>query len=200
MNTQDGNTPTLQTERLILRRFTQADLNSLFLIFGDKEVNTFMDMLPLKDLEEAKEYLQTQYLDNYKNAVGYHYAICLKSDNEVIGYVEVSDDECHNIDYGLVKKWWHKEIAPEAVAAVIKQLKKDGLPYVTAIHDVKNQRSGQVMKKVGMKYQYTYGEQWQPKNIPVTFRLYQLNLDSEKNRVFMEYWNKATERYVEKSL
>ena len=33
------------------------------------------------------------------------------------------------------------------------------------------------MQNLGMKYQYTYEELWQPKNMPVVFRMYQLNLD-----------------------
>ncbi len=40
------------------------------------------------------------------------------------------------------------------------------------------------MKKLGMKYQYSYKEQWQPKDILVTFRMYQLNLDEHKDRVY----------------
>lgn len=42
--------------------------------------------------------------------------------------------------------------------------KKDGILSITAIHDVHHPRSGEVMKKLGMKYQYSYTEQWQPKN------------------------------------
>ena len=33
------NTPTLETERLILRKFTEEDINALFLILKDEEVN-----------------------------------------------------------------------------------------------------------------------------------------------------------------
>ena len=35
-----------------------------------------------------------------------------------------------------------------------------------------------------MKYQYSYEEQWQPKNFLVTFRMYQLNLDGNTDRVY----------------
>ena len=45
----------------------------------------------------------------------------------------------------------------------LEQLKKDGIPYITATHDINNPRSGRVMKRLGMKYQYSYEEQWQPK-------------------------------------
>ena len=36
------NTPTLKTERLILRKFTEQDMKTLFLILKDEEVNKFL--------------------------------------------------------------------------------------------------------------------------------------------------------------
>lgn len=45
-----------------------------------------------------------------------------------------------------------------------------------------NPNSGAVMKKLGMVYQYSYEEQWQPKDIPVLFRLYQMDLDGNSGR------------------
>lgn len=38
----DMNTPALETERLILRRFTPQDMEALFLILGDEEANRFL--------------------------------------------------------------------------------------------------------------------------------------------------------------
>lgn len=40
------------------------------------------------------------------------------------------------------------------------------------------------MQQMGMKYCYSYEEQWQPKDLWVTFRMYQLNLDGQKDRVY----------------
>lgn len=76
-------------------------------------------------------------------------------------------------------------------------MKKDGIPYITATHDRYNPRSGGVMRNMGMRYQYTYEELWQPKNIPVLFRLYQLNLDGNTERVYRRYWEAASVRFVE---
>ena len=45
------------------------------------------------------------------------------------------------------------------------------------------------MKKIGMHYCYSYKEVVMPKNIPVIFRMYQLNLDG-KARIFQKYWHK----------
>ena len=88
----------------------------------------------------------------------------------------------------------------EAGKAVISQVKKDGLPYITATHDRNNPRSGGVMKNVGMQYQYSYEEQWQPKDILVTFRMYQLNLDGNTQRVYKKYWDTSDVHFIETNL
>lgn len=48
-----------------------------------------------------------------------------------------------------------------------------------------------------MKYQYSYEEQWKPKNLLVTFRMYQLNFD-EKKEVFKKYWDNSAVHFIEK--
>lgn len=48
------NTSRLETERLILRKFTEKDIESLYLILKDKEVNTFLPWFPLESLKEAQ--------------------------------------------------------------------------------------------------------------------------------------------------
>lgn len=117
-----------------------------------------------------------------------------------IGYINVDMEEPHDLGYGLQKEFWYQGIMTEACRAVIAQVKKDGLPYITATHDRENPRSGGVMKKAGMKYQYSYEEQWQPKDMAVTFRLYQLNLDGQKDRVYQKYWDDSCVHFVETDL
>ena len=53
------------------------------------------------------------------------------------------------------------------------------------------------MKKLGMKYCYSYEEQWQPKDFPVIFRMYQLNFDDNINFVYRKYWNKSENHFIE---
>ena len=191
------NTPTIETQRLILRRFTQDDARALYQILSDEEVNTFLSMFPLKTMEEANAYIQKQYLDTYQEPFGYRYAVCLKTDHIPIGYVQVSSSESHDFGYGLRKDFWHKGIITEAGRAVVEELRNSGMPFITATHDIKNPRSGEVMKKLGMIYQYSYEEQWQPKNIPVTFRMYQLNFDGQNDRVYKKYWEQYPVHFIE---
>lgn len=196
----DHNTPDLKTENLILRKFTKNDIEALFTIYSDPEVNTFLPWFPLKTIEEARIFFEEKYNRDYQNSRGYRYAICLKGDNVPVGYVNISMYESHDMGYGLLKKWWHKGITTEACRAVLKRAKKDGILYVTATHDIKNPRSGEVMKRLGMIYKYTYLELWQPKNIEVLFRMYQLNFDGMTDRVYKKYWEKAETKFVEEGV
>ena len=185
------NTPTLETERLLLRRFSENDLYALFKIHSDKDLNTYLPWFPLQSIEEASLFLRERYLDTYRQPYGYKYAICLKNDNIPIGYVNIGINEPHDLGYGLLKAFWRNGIVTEAANAVIHQVKKDGIPYITATHDIKNPRSGNVMKRLGMLYQYSYKEQWQPKNILTTFCMYQLNLDGQDKRVYKGYLDQS---------
>lgn len=67
----------------------------------------------------------------------------------------------------------------EAIKEVVIFLKAQGWNYIAATHDINNPASGKVVKKVGMTYKYTYKEQQLPKDILVSFRMYQLNLDNK---------------------
>lgn len=191
------NTPTLETERLILRKFTENDIEALYLILKDEEVNKFLPWYPLKSIDEAKTFYEERYLSQYALPQAYAYAICLKKDNEPIGYINVDMNESHDFGYGLRKEFWHQGIVSEAAEAVVKQVKDDGMPYITATHDVNNPRSGYVMIHVGMKYCYSYEEQWQPKNFPVIFRMYQLNFDGDNDFVYKKYWNESKNHFIE---
>ncbi|HIT54106.1 MAG TPA: GNAT family N-acetyltransferase [Candidatus Fimivicinus intestinavium] len=194
------NTPTLTTERLILRKFAENDLEALYKILSDEEVNTFLPWFPLKSMEQTRAFYEERYAAKYAQPQAYAYAICLKADNYPIGYIKVDMEEHHDLGYGLRKEFWHQGIVTEACKALIAQVKQDGLPYITATHDRNNPRSGGVMQNVGMKYQYSYEEQWQPKNILVTFRMYQLNLDGNAARVYKKYWDASAVHFVEAGL
>ena len=192
------NTPTLETERLILRKFTENDIKALFLILKDEEVNKYLPWYPLKDIEETKEFYRERYVAKYEQPQAYAYAICLKKDNFPIGYIKVDMEEHHDFGYGLRKEFWHRGIVSEAGKAVIEQIKNDGLPYITATHDRNNPRSGYVMQACGMKYCYTFEELWQPKNFLVTFRMYQLNFTQEQDWIYKKYWDTYPNTFIEK--
>ena len=191
------NTPAIETERLLLRRFRPEDIPALFSIYGDREVNTYLPWRPLASCQEAERLFENEYAAAYREPRGYRYAVCLKADDIPIGYVHVDPEGARDLGYALSRAFWHQGIAVEAARAAAAQAKQDGLPFITATHDVNNPRSGSVMRALVMRYQYTYREQWQPKDIPVTFRLYQLNLDGNETRVYWKYWERYAVHNIE---
>lgn len=191
------NTPPLETSRLILRKFTPDDSADMLPILRDAQVNTFLPWFPIKTLQEAEVFLHERYISHYEKPWSYCYAICEKETNRPVGYIGVSDNDSFDLGYGLAKEHWGKGYATEAGIAVVERLKAAGFTYITATHDVNNPKSGEVMKKIGMSYKYSYEELWQPKNYPVVFRMYQLNLDGNDKRTYTAYWNKYDKHFVE---
>ncbi len=186
---------TVETDRLILRPFTENDLKAFFKIYSNEKINTYLPWYTVKTMDEAKQF----YEERYVNSKDYKYAICLKTDNVPIGYMHVCVDEHHDFGYGLLEEFWRQGIVSEAGRAVIEQAQKDGIPYITATHDVNNPHSGYVMQACGLTYQYTYEELWQPKNFLVNFRMYQLNFDGS-DYVYKKYWDMYEKHYIEEKI
>jgi len=185
----------IETERLILRPFSDGDLSALFVLLSDEEATAFLPMFPLKDMAEARSYLR--YIETWIRNGGLYYAICLKDNDLAVGCIHVSGDDSHDLGYCIRKEFWHNGFCTESCRVVVDLLRRMGLPYITATHDVNNPRSGRVMQAIGMHYCYSYEELWQPKNFPVIFRMYQLNLDGQMDRVYRKYWNRYPVHFVE---
>ena len=161
------NTPTLFTERLILRKFTEGDLGALFALLRDEEVNAFLPWFPAGTPEDARRFYKERIAAVYEKEQGCFYAVCLREDDIPVGYIIVGSEESRDLGYALCKEFWHCGIMSEAGSR--------------------------------MKYCYSYEEQWQPKDISVVFRMYQLNLDG-KERVFRKYWDASKVHFIETGL
>lgn len=185
----------LETDRLILRKFEGRDMEALYLLLKDEEVNAFLPWFPVKNMEETKNFYDRRFA-----AQKYCFAVCLKENDLPIGYIKVSSDDSHDLGYALRKEFWHRGLVTEAGRELIRYLRQDGVSFVTATHDRNNPRSGGVMRQMGMKYCYSYEEQWQPKDFLVTFRMFIKNLDGQEDRVYLKYWNLYSEHFVEKDI
>ncbi len=184
-----SSTPILRTSRTLLRPFADADAPALLALLRDPEVTAFLPVFPLRTLEEARAFMRRP---------GLFWAVCLQ--DAPVGYVHIGEAEPFDVGYALQKRFWGRAIAAEAARAALDFFRECGAPYATATHDVNNPRSGAVMRKLGMTYRYTYREQWQPKNIPVLFRLYQLNLSDPQAATYAGYWQRYAEHFIEPGL
>lgn len=185
--------PVLRTERLLLRPFEERDVQAIFQIYGDREANRFLPWFPAASLEEARDLFEQRY----RAPSGRRYAVCRKEEDAPLGYVHIGGEAPWDLGYGLRRKFWGQGLAAEAARAAADQARREGLPYLTATHDVENPRSGAVMRKIGMTYRYSYQELWQPKNKLVIFRLYQLNFIPPADWTWRRYWEQSPRAFVE---
>ena len=171
------NTPLLAEGDLNALSQSESDIPALFALYADRTRYLRVPWFPLETQAQAESLFREKYETFYRNSAGYRYAVCLQADNLPIGYVHIEADGAHDLGYALRREFWGQGIMTRAARLVLARAKADGMPFVTATHDRENPRSGAVMQRLGMRYAYSYTELWQPKNIPVVFRMYQINFD-----------------------
>lgn len=153
-------TRTIETERLILRRFKPTDAQDMFDNYCSKEkVTEFLCWANHKNVDETKKYLEDTVLPSYEKKNTYTWAIVLKATNKVIGSIDVchSDERkrCAELGWVLDDNHWGKGIMPEAARSVLKYLFSIGYERIQATHKVENLKSGRVMEKIGMQFEGT---------------------------------------------
>lgn len=155
---QNQGTKTIETDRLLLRRFRYDDAEYMFRNWAsDSEVAEFLTWPPHESVEVTKILLDN-WIARYADLSYYNWVIELKDTKEVIGNISVikleERIEAAEIGYCMGKLWWGQAIMPEALKAVIAFLFDEvGLNRIAACHDSNNPKSGKVMVKAGMKFE-----------------------------------------------
>jgi RimJ/RimL family protein N-acetyltransferase len=151
----------IETERLVLREFREADLEAIHEYAQDPEVARYMPWGP-NTREATLDFLSRKIREQSEERREQHeLAIELKSEDRVIGGVRLGiKDEANrtaDIGYVLNRRYWGRGMAPEAVRALIdhafRHLK---LHRVWASCDVRNSASYRVMEKLGMRREATF--------------------------------------------
>ena len=123
-----SNSPRIETERFILRKFTDQDILDLHEILSDEIVNTYLPQFVSQTLEDTKKFLEERVYPEYQKEVSYFYAIESKETHKVVGYVDVTDieleEKCGDLGYGIHRDYWKQGIASEVSLALLQQLKK----------------------------------------------------------------------------
>jgi ribosomal-protein-alanine N-acetyltransferase len=151
-------TVTLETERLILRRFTLEDAEAMFRNWAcDPEVTKYMTW-PIHDSVETTRKVIASWVDGYENLTKYEWAIVLRSLGEPIGSIAAmgANDNLRSVEigYNIGKPWWGNGYTAEAMARIIQFLFEEvGLNRIVAIHEPHNPNSGAVMRKAGMMFE-----------------------------------------------
>lgn len=153
-------TNSIETTRLILRRFSPEDTFDMYSNWAnDEKTLKYLPWGPHKDINVTNRRILS-WVESYKKPDVYIWAIYLKSDNQVIGSIsmEMSNDkeESCELGYCIGRSYWGRGIATEALRAVIHYLFYEvGYRMIFARHDTENIASGKVMQKAGMRYERT---------------------------------------------
>ena len=148
----------LETDRLILRRFTLEDAGSVFKNWAsDEEVTKYLTWPTHKTIDVSRGYMD-YCVKGYDHPSFYQWGIELKETRELIGNISVVQvtDEIDRLELGWVigRPYWGNGYTAEAAIIIIAFLfDQVGANCICAGHDVNNPNSGRVMQKAGMKFE-----------------------------------------------
>jgi len=149
-------TVTLETDRLILRRFRADDLEQIYHnCWKHHDVWKWTNYKPMNCLADVMENANmfTPNWLSYERKDRYSWAITLKDSGEVIGRMFGMHPNDHQVElaYELGPAYWNRGLMTEVARAAIDYfLQEVGLKRVYAYHADQNPASGRVMQKCGM--------------------------------------------------
>ena len=145
--------PKIETERLILRRYKESDIDMQYEVLTDDRLAKyfkFPNLTKEEELECIKEWMNNADDSKYEKWV-----IVLKDGNIPIGNISVNGivkkhNYC-NVGYVILYDYWGKEYAAEALKAVSDYLLDSGYYLVECSCNELNIQSSRVMEKAGFK-------------------------------------------------
>jgi RimJ/RimL family protein N-acetyltransferase len=157
----------LETERLLLRRFTESDVANLHDLHGDPEVMRFINGGRPVPRDVIREETLPQFLRAYERFEGFGvWATIERSTGEFVGWFEFyprkdAVPEEVELGYRLRRSAWGKGYATEGSRALIRKgFTELGVQRVVAETMAVNAASRRVMEKAGLKYVRTFHQKW----------------------------------------
>ncbi len=152
----------LETERLILRPWTEDDAPELYRYAKDPRVGPAAGWPAHRDAENSRQVIRDVL------SAPETYAIVLKSSGLPAGSIGfhrndlASDDDEAELGYWIGVPYWGQGLVPEAGREMLRHAFEDlGLARVWCGYYDGNVRSKRVQEKLGFRYQ------WTSENVPV---------------------------------
>jgi [ribosomal protein S5]-alanine N-acetyltransferase len=150
-----ANLPTIETERLLLRKITLNDASDMFEYASNPEVSEYTMWSTHTSIEDTKYFLKS-LTKMYKRRELVDWGIVHKAEKKFIGtcgFVEWSMTHSRaEIGYALSARYWREGYMSEAVNAIIEfGFREMLLNRIVGRCEVNNIASARVMEKVGMQ-------------------------------------------------
>lgn len=150
-------TPTLETDRLILREIYADDVDEIFNCWmKDEDVSRYMYWRASNDINDTREFVEFE-LGNIENDKWNRWILVLKETSEIIGTCLIyfnNEENSWDISYNLGKRFWGNGYITEAMNRVMQYAKEDlKIKDCIAIHAIENPASGRIIQKLGFRYE-----------------------------------------------
>lgn len=147
------------TERLILRKLTEDDVDNIFLLDSNSDVMKYVGVPPVASKAESEKMVEN-ILDQYKKNGTGRLAVIEKETNKFIGWsgIKLLTNEVngfknvYELGYRFLPEFWGKGYATESAKASLdlgfNQLNAD---KIYAYADIENQSSNSILTKLGFE-------------------------------------------------
>ncbi|MCM1989221.1 GNAT family N-acetyltransferase [Oceanirhabdus seepicola] len=152
----------IETDRLVIRNFTNADIGQLYRIVNNETIMKYVPFAEERTLEECEE-LMKRILNRYRestisNFKGFLLLVVSKDNNECVGFVglfplsyDITETE---LFYGLFEEHYSKGFATEIGKAIIEYgFKNMNINKIVATVNKDNEVSKRVLDKMGMCFE-----------------------------------------------
>ena len=136
----------IETQRLILRRYTSDDLQDLFEYLSDGKVVEYEPYKPM-NIDEVKSNL------DWRISTDEIIAVELKENHKMIGNVYLGKRDFNAIEIGYVfnRNYWGKGYAKESCKVLIERTFSDGVHRIFAECDPANSNSWRLLETLGFQ-------------------------------------------------
>jgi RimJ/RimL family protein N-acetyltransferase len=151
--------PRITTSRLTLRRWRSDDIEPFAALCGDPEVMRYIGPGETRTTSQAAASIDAfeRMWDERRYGL---FAVELTASGRLIGFAGLSEPHflpeimpAVEIGWRFARDTWGKGYATEAARAALDfGLVKLGLPEIVSIHQVGNDASGNIMRKLGMRF------------------------------------------------
>lgn len=151
----------LETERLVIKELTTEDAWLFYKLNNTPKVIEYTGDPPFASLQAAKDFL-ANYISCYTDFGMGRWMVLRRSDDRPLGWCGLKwhpNEDVADIGFRLLQEFWSKGYATEAAQRCLQYgFGELNLNKIIGSARKENMASHQVLKKLGMKYQFDYEE------------------------------------------
>ena len=151
--------PTLETERLILRKMVLNDAEAVFAYASNSEVSRYTLWETHRSIEDSRAFLEFA-TQKYENGGEPDWGIVYRGNGWLVGACGLVNWEAEHaraeVGFVLSREYWGRGLMSEAVRAILRfGFERMNLNRIEARCIAENAASARVMEKAGMVYEGT---------------------------------------------